>query len=101
MLCNSCNKDIFDDDVITCSIYNEYYHFMCAELEESTFRKMTKLIKSKWTCSKCKLNDKHKSPSVNAAQIKKPFLNITNEYFYNLTDSVNFMSGKSDSLSIH
>lgn len=100
MLCNACNDDIIDDDVITCSICNEFYHFMCAGMKESSYRKMSKITKSKWACNKCKFNDKNKSPQpVNSTQIKKSAINTTNEDYNNLTESMNFMSDKFDSFS--
>lgn len=95
MLCNSCNDDIFDDDLLTCSICNEYFHYMCAALREATFRKMSKITKSKWACNKCKFNENVQP--VNETQNKKTVHNITNENFNNLTDSVKFMSDKFDS----
>lgn len=74
MLCKACNEDIFDDDVITCSVCNEYYRFMCTAMKESTFRKMSKVTKSKWACNNCKFNDKNKSPTpVSTKQEKKTY----------------------------
>jgi len=64
---------------------------MCVELREVTFRKISKLTKSKWVCNKCKFNEKQ---SINDTE--KPVINITNENFNNLSDSVNFMSYKFD-----
>lgn len=96
MLCCSCNEDIFDDDALSCTICNEYYHYMCVALKESTFRKMSKATKSKWACSKCKFNDKTQ-PSNNVTQQINPALSITNDDFNNLTESVKFMSAKFDS----
>lgn len=97
MLCKVCNEDIFDDDIITCSNCNEHYHFMCATLKETTFRKMSKVTKSKWACYTCKFNDINKSPTqVNTTQINNPVPNNTNENYQNLTESVNYMSEKFD-----
>jgi len=71
---------------------------MCATLKESTFRKMSKVTKSKWACNICKFNDKTKSPiQINTSQKNKPILNNTNENYQNLTESVNYMSEKFDS----
>ena len=93
MLCNTCNDDIFLDDILTCSICNENFHFMCVALREATFRKMSKITKTKWACNKCKFNEKQ---PINNSPVKKPVIDITKENFNNLSDSVNFMSDKFD-----
>ncbi|XP_025420837.1 uncharacterized protein LOC112690943 [Sipha flava] len=96
MLCYSCNDDIFEEDSIECTSCNEFFHFMCVSLKEVTFRKMSKLAKSKWTCSKCKYMDKKDSPpQIKTLQTNKN--TSTDNNFINLTESVNFMSDKFDS----
>lgn len=47
MLCNLCNKNVFEEDSSKCTLYNEFYSCMCVSLNESAFRRMSKVTKSK------------------------------------------------------
>lgn len=98
MLCNVCNDDIYEEDELKCSTCNEFFHFGCAVLRESSFRKMSKTAKQKWCCAKCKfpIDAKTKSPTVNVKKGNEASM-LTNESFSNLTDSVKYMSDKFDS----
>lgn len=82
MLCNECNDDIFEEDILKCNLCNEFYHFMCVGLKESTFRRMSKNAKLKWFC-KCKSNDIKKSP--NQVFTSKNEKNSSDEKLLNLT----------------
>lgn len=97
MLCTTCNDDIYEDDELKCSTCNGYFHFGCVQLRETTFRKMSKITKQKWSCVKCKfINDSQKkSPTMKIKKGNEANV-LTNESFLNLTDSVNFMSEKFD-----
>lgn len=97
MLCNICN-DIYEDDELKCSNCNGLLHFDCAALRKSAFRKMSKNVKQKWCCSKCKYagNDSNsKMPNIIPVDNKEDPV-LTNETFRNLINSVNFMSDKFD-----
>lgn len=97
MLCNTCNDDIYEDDDLKCSICNGFFHFGCVALRESAFRKMSKTAKQKWSWGKCKYTNDSKTKSPNLNIKKGNEVNVlTNDSFFNLTDSVNFMSEKFD-----
>lgn len=97
MLCNVCNDDIYEEE-LKCSTCNAFFHFGCAALRESSFRKMSKTAKQKCCCAKCKfpIDAKTKSPTVNVKKGNEASM-LTNESFSNLTDSVKYMSDKFDS----
>lgn len=99
MLCNVCNDDIFDGDNLNCTKCNAIQHFGCAALRESAFRKMSKVAKLNWCCSKCKLNEpgpKTQAPKSNAIIDHIDTQNVHNETINNLVESINFMSEKFD-----
>lgn len=100
MLCTICNDDIYEEDELNCSNCNGFLHFGCATLRESAFRKMSKIAKQKWCCSKCKfkIESKAKLPTNNTTEENEAHV-ITNESFNSLTESVNFMSEKFDGFS--
>lgn len=102
MLCNVCNDDIYEEDELKCSTCNEFFHFGCAVLRETTFRKMSKMARQKWGCSKCKfsIDSKIKSPIANVNKGIEASM-LTNESFINLTDSDKYMSDKFDSFGEH
>lgn len=96
MLCTTCNDNIYKDDDLKCSTCNGYFHSGCVQFKETTFPK-----KKKKSCVKCKFNNdsKTKSPTMNIKKGNEANSNVlTNESesFINLTDSINFMSGKFD-----
>lgn len=98
MICDICNDDIYEEDELNCSSCNGYIHFGCAALRESAFRKMSKSAKQKWCCSKCKFptDPKSKMPTKNTSGSNMTEVELTNEAFNSLTNSVNFMSDKFD-----
>lgn len=57
MLCKICNDDVYEEDELNemneCSNCNGFFHFGCASLRESAFRKMSKNARIKWCCIKC------------------------------------------------
>lgn len=96
MLCNLCDSDIADGDYLNCSMCNAILHFGCATLTETDFRKMPKVAKENWCCSKCNLNEQCAEVQASTALVHS---NVHNETIQNLIASINFMSNTFDSLS--
>lgn len=64
MDCEQCKESIIDEnELIKCSVEtcSANYHFRCAGIGQSFFRKMTVPHKKEWTCLKCKSNRKHET----------------------------------------
>ncbi|XP_039293044.1 uncharacterized protein LOC120353422 [Nilaparvata lugens] len=55
MICSECKCEVPDRDVLLCSRCRIEHHFVCQNIKDSNFRKMSAETKSKWCCSKCKL----------------------------------------------
>lgn len=91
MLCSVCIDDIFEGDEIKCTICKEFLHFACASFRESSFRKLSSVAKSKFSCSKCKTSAaeiaRHNDENISVE--KNDSLSI-------LTRSVNFLSSQFD-----
>lgn len=52
--CSNCEDEVFNEDVIFCANCDARFHYGCAVMTESTFRKMNKERKKKWQCVNCK-----------------------------------------------
>lgn len=55
MLCVICNDNILQDDDINRVTCKEFFHFNSANLRDASFRKMSKMLKGKWSYSACEL----------------------------------------------
>ncbi|KAI5726498.1 hypothetical protein M8J76_003776 [Diaphorina citri] len=53
MICSKCNDALLEEDSLQCVICSKDFHFGCASMSESNFRKLGAL-KESWKCSDCK-----------------------------------------------
>jgi len=92
MLCSVCTDEIHQGDEIKCVKCYEFLHFNCAGIREANFRKMSKSLKEKWSCSNCKVKKVATAPV-----LTQP---ITDETLQNVVYAVNFMSSQFDDFSL-
>lgn len=70
MICSKCNQVAMD--AVLCSVCKGYYHFACAGVAETTYRKMTNEKKVSWRCVSCRTGN-------NSAQVDSNVLAIENK----------------------
>jgi len=92
MLFSVCTDEIHQGDEIKCVKCHEFLHFDCSGLREANFRKMSKSLKEKWSCSNFKVKKVATTPV-----LTQP---ITDETLQNVVDAVNFMSSQFDDFSL-
>lgn len=62
--CTKCEKTIFDGESLSCAICGKVYHFLCAGVQEQTFRKMRSTVRATFK-GQCCISDKFVvSPSI-------------------------------------
>ncbi|XP_047990123.1 uncharacterized protein LOC125229346 [Leguminivora glycinivorella] len=67
MDCSKCPKPLAEKDAIKCSGCQQHMHYICAEMQESDFKKILPMNKIKWKCPACKIKKNLTSTSAASA----------------------------------